>query len=88
MLILQVFLALVAFFIVMGLVTVLAAFFGLRRAVKNLNRDAARGGPRSATAREAEAGRVVFEAKPCPHCGTYLSEPPESGKCPACGQPV
>lgn len=87
MIIVQVFLALVAFFILMGLVTVLAAFFGLRNAVKNLNRQATQG-PRSATAREAEAGRVVFEAKPCPHCGTYLSEPPENGKCPACQRPL
>lgn len=83
MILLQIILGLVAFLIIMGLVTVLAAAFGLRNAMKNLNREATRG-PRSRPATEAEKGKIVFEAKPCPHCGTYLSEPPVNGICPNC----
>jgi rubrerythrin len=82
MVLIQLFLAFVAFVLIMGLITVLAAVFGFRRAMRNLRREAAQ------TAREAEAGRVVFEARPCPHCGTYLSEPPRDGNCPACGKAI
>jgi len=82
MILLQLFLAFIGFIILMGIITVLAAVFGFRRAMHNLQREA------SKTAREAEQGAVVFEAHPCPHCGTYLSEPPRNGSCPACSQPI
>lgn len=82
MIFIQIFFVLVAFILIMGLVTVLAALFGFSRAMRNLRRNP------SATAREAENGSTIFEARPCPHCGTYLSEPPQDGHCPFCGKNV
>lgn len=79
MILLQVFLAFVGFVIIMALITLLAAFLGFRNAMRNLHRKT------SHTAQEAEGGSFVFEARPCPHCQTYLSEQPASGKCPSCG---
>jgi rubrerythrin len=82
MILLQLFLAFIGFVILMGLITLLAALFGFRRAMHNLRREA------SKTAHEAEDGSLVFEARPCPRCGTYLSEPPRDGNCPACGKAI
>lgn len=79
MILLQVFLAFVGFIIIMGLITLLAAVLGFRNAMRNLYRQT------SQTTKEAESGSFVFEARPCPHCQTYLSEQPASGKCPNCG---
>lgn len=81
MVLLQIILAFVAFIIIMGLITAIAAVAGLRRAMNNLKRN-----PPSPTAREAEQGRVVFDAQPCPHCGTYLSEALQNNRCPTCGK--